>query len=575
MPDPDLILTLTGGLAAALVLGYLMHRLKVSPIAGYLLAGYVVGPYSPGIVVNHHLATQLADIGVILLMFGVGLHFDLKTLSGIMRRVVPGSLSQSLVTTLLGALTAMAFGLGMKAGLLYGLTLSVASTVAAVRVFSDAQRLHSPVGNRATAWLVVEDFFMVFVLILAPAVLGLGQHTGVDVVRDISVTIVKLASVILGTFLLGGRIVPWILMRVAATRSRELFTLCVLVSALGLAVGASTLFGISMALGALMAGMVVGRSEFSLRAATEALPMRDAFAVLFFVSIGMLFNPVGLLAAPSFFLATLALVLVGKPLVAGAVLILTGCSSRTTLILALALAQIGEFSFILAGVGGRLGLLEESTRNLLVAASIVSLILNPFYLKLAGVLETWLVRHPFLWRRLNRESEPVVDRDEDQGAGADRRRAVIVGYGPVGRTLGELLLEHGIEPTVIEMNHETVRRLKAKAVPALYGDASHGDVLRAAGAHRAGTLILSAPGIPTAADIIRQAREMNPGIRILVNTSFLGDGPALEAAGADIVLSGEEEVASAMCASVLRMMEADASFRFAGSVPPETGRGKG
>lgn len=573
MPDTGLILTLTGGLAAALVLGYVMCRLKVSPIAGYLLAGYVVGPYSPGLVVDHKVASQLADIGVILLMFGVGLHFDLKTLSGMMRRVVPGALSQSLITTLLGLLTAMAFGLGAKAGLLYGLTLSVASTVATVRLFSDAQRLHSPVGNRATAWLVVEDFFMVFVLILLPAVFGMGQHNGPEVVRDIGLTILKLGSVILGTFLIGGRIVPWILMQVAATRSRELFTLCVLVSALGLAVGASTLFGISMALGALMAGMVVGRSEFSLRAATEALPMRDAFAVLFFVSIGMLFNPAGLMAAPFFFLATLAVVLVGKPLVAGVVLSLMGCSSRNTLILALALAQIGEFSFILAGVGGRLGLLGESSRNLLVAASIVSLVLNPFYLRLAGVLETRLVRHPFLWRWLNRGGEPATDRDEGPVALADHRTAVIVGYGPVGRTLGELLREHGIEPTVIELNHETVMRLKARALPALHGDASHGDVLRAAGTHHAGTLILSAPGISTAADIIRQAREMNPGIRILVNTSFLGDAPALEAAGADVVLSGEAEVASAMCASVLRMIKEDASFRRDESMSPEAAGG--
>ncbi|MEI6564617.1 MAG: cation:proton antiporter [bacterium] len=556
MPNVDLILTLTGGLAAALFFGYLMHRLKISAIAGYLLAGIVVGPHTPGFIANRELASQMADIGIILLMFGVGLQFNFKKLAGVTRLVVPGALLQSLATAVFGTLVAMAFGLGVKAGIVYGLALSVASTVAMIRVFADARRLHTPTGNRATGWLVVEDLFMIFVLILLPAILGTGHHSVPVLIRECGMALLKITAVVAAAFLLGGRVIPWILRHVAATRSRELFTLTILVTALGIAVGASILFGISMALGALMAGMVVGRSDFSLRAATEALPMRDAFAVLFFVSVGMLFDPSRIFEAPAFGLATLAIVLLWKPLVAGTLMMVLGCPTRNALTLALALGQIGEFSFILAGAGSRMGLLSESTGNLLVVASILSLVLNPFYLRLADPAEAWLVRHPRLWRWLNRTAAPVEGEESDEPGKADRRRAVLVGYGPVGKTLADLLLEHAITPTVIEMNHDTITRLRTRAIAAVYGDASHAEVLRAAGTEQAGTLILSAPGIPTGAEIIRQARAMNPGIHILVNTSFLSECPVLETAGADEVFSGEAEVALAMCGSMLRRLGA-------------------
>lgn len=536
-----------------------MHRLKVSPIAGYLLAGIVVGPHTPGVVVNRELASQMADIGIILLMFGVGLQFNFRKLAGVTRLVVPGALLQSLMTTVCGILVALAFGLSVKAGVVYGLALSVASTVAMIRVFTETRRLQTPAGNRATGWLVVEDLFMVFVLILLPALVGEGQHSVAGLARQAGVAVLEIVAVIGAAFLLGGRVVPWILRHVAATRSRELFTLTILVTALGIAVGASTLFGISMALGALMAGMVVGRSDFSLRAATEALPMRDAFAVLFFVSIGMLFDPARLFEAPGFAAATVALVLLGKPFFAGALMIVLGCPTRNALTLALALAQIGEFSFILAAAGSRMGLLSESTGNLLVVASILSLMINPFMLRLADPLEAWLIRHPRLWRLLNRSAvsqEEAADAAEGHAATVERHRAVLVGFGPVGRSLADFLRENNIEPTVIEMNHDTIKHLRARSIPAVYGDATHAGVLKAAGMTRAATLILSAPGIPSAADIIRQARAMNPEIRILVNTSYLSELPVLEAAGADEVFSGEAEVASAMCASVLRRLGA-------------------
>lgn len=559
MPNFDLILTLTGGLAAALFFGYLMQRLKVSAIAGYLLAGVVVGPHSPGFTANSELAAQMADIGIILLMFGVGLQFNFRKLAGVAHQVVPAALLQSLATTLFGTLVAMAFGLGFKAGVIYGLALSVASTVAMIRVFSDAHRLHTPVGNRATAWLVVEDLFMVLVLILLPALLGLEPRPVPLVLRDCGLVLLKITVVVALAFLLGGRVIPWILRHVAATRSRELFTLTILVTALGIATGAAFLFGISMALGALMAGMIVGRSDFSLRAATEALPMRDAFAVLFFVSVGMLLDPLRIFEVPAFGLATLGLVLLGKPLVAATLMILLGGTTRHALTMALALAQIGEFSFILAGAGSRMGLLSSTTANLLVLASILSLILNPFLLRMAEPAEAWLVRHPRLWRKLNRFVVPEGDTLAGESEGvASVRRAVLVGYGPVGKTLADLLREHSITPSVIEMNHDTVRQLKALAIPAVYGDASHIEVLRSAGTGRAGTLILSAPGIPTAAEIIRKARSLNPGIQILVNTSYLSECPALEMAGADEVFPGEAEVATAMCGAILRRLGAGA-----------------
>src|SRR6516162_8812986 len=310
----DLLLTLTGGLAAALVCGYLTHRLGLSPIVGYLLGGIAVGPYTPGFVANRPLAEQLAEVGVILLMFGVGLQFHLKELLAVRRVALPGAIVQSTLATVLGAVVARAFGWSWTAGIVFGLALSVASTVVLVRVLTDAHDLHTPTGHIAVGWLVVEDLFTVIVLVLLPALFGERGAGGLPLA--LLLTALKIGLLVAVTFVLGGRLIPWLLGRVAATGSRELFTLTVLVVALGIAVGSATLFGVSMALGAFLAGMVVGRSEFSLRAATEALPMRHAFAVLFFVSVGMLFDPSYLLTAPGVVLATLGIILLGKPLAA-------------------------------------------------------------------------------------------------------------------------------------------------------------------------------------------------------------------------------------------------------------------
>src|SRR3989442_5760666 len=366
----DVILTLTGGLTAALALGYLTQRLGLSPLVGYLLGGIVVGPHTPGFVANQALAEQLAEIGVILLMFGVGLHFHLTELLAVRRVALPGAIAQSLVATVLGAVMARAFGWTLAAGIVFGLALSVASTVVLLRVLADHGDLHTPTGHIAVGWLVVEDLFTVLVLVLLPALFG-GQHAGLGhVPRALGLAALKLLALIAFTMLVGGRLIPWLLERVVETRSRELFTLTVLVVALGIAVGSALTFGVSMALGAFLAGMIVGQSEFSLRAASEALPMRDAFAVLFFVSVGMLFDPGALMASPRLLLATLAIVMLGKPIVALVIVTLLGYGSKIAIGVAIALAQIGEFSLILANVGDQLNILSSGATNLIVAVSI-------------------------------------------------------------------------------------------------------------------------------------------------------------------------------------------------------------
>lgn len=555
MHDIELILTLTCGLAAALVLGYVTHRLGLSPIVGYLLAGIAVGPNTPGFVADKHLAEQLAEIGVILLMFGVGLHFHLDELLAVRRIAIPGALGQSLVATGLGVVVALMFGWGWQAGVVYGLALSVASTVVLTRILADNNELHTPTGHIAVGWLVVEDLFTVLVLVLLPVLFGGGGAAGLPLA--IGIAVLKIGALVGLTFPVGGRVIPWLLNKVADTKSRELFTLTVLVVALGIAVGSALLFGVSMALGAFLAGMVVGRSDFSLRAAADALPMRDAFAVLFFVSVGMLFDPRGLIAAPDVAVATLAVVLLGKPVAAVALVLALGYPVRVALAVAVALGQIGEFSFILAALGATLKVLPDGATNALVAAAIVSISVNPLLYRAVGPIEAWAARRPRLWRLLTaRVRAPGGATPRAVDTADPRYRAVVVGFGPVGRTLVRLLRENGIEPAVIEMNLETVRALRSEGAVAVYGDAAHPDTLKEAGVARAGTLILSASGLKGAEEVVKLARELNPKIRVLARTAYLRERAGLRAAGSDEVYAGEGEVALAMAESVLRELGA-------------------
>jgi monovalent cation:H+ antiporter-2, CPA2 family len=561
MHNADLILTLTCGLGAALGLGYLTHRLGLSPIVGYLLAGIAVGPHTPGFVADKHLADQLAEVGVILLMFGVGLHFHLEDLLAVRRVAVPGALVQILVATALGAGVAAAFGWGWTAAVVFGLSVSIASTVVLTRVLGDRNELHTPLGHTAVGWLVVQDLFAVFVLVLLPPLLGAGGAGTAELAGLVGLAALKIAALVVVVLLVGGRVVPWLLKHVAAARSRELFTLTVLVVALGIAAGSAMLFGVSMALGAFLAGMVVGRSDFSLRAATDALPMRDAFAVLFFVSVGMLFDPALLPKAPGLVAATLAVVMAGTPLVTCAVVLALGRPVRSALGLGLALGQVGEFSFILVGLGKTLGALPDAAVQAVVAVAIVSISVNPLLYRLAGPLDRWVANRPRLARRLAARTR--LERAQVTAATASARddpryRAVVVGYGPVGRTLVRLLRENGIEPTVIEMNLETVRRLRAEGLAAVYGDANHLETLKEAGVGRAATLFLAASGLTGAEEVVRLARELNPAVRVVARSAYLRERPGLRKAGADEVYAGEGEVALALAESVLRALGATA-----------------
>lgn len=562
MHNLDLLLTLTGGLAAALILGYITHRIGLSPIVGYLLAGLVVGSRTPGFTADLHLAEQLAEVGVILLMFGVGLQFHLKELLDVRRVAVPGAIGQSLVATVLGIIAALLFGWSWSAGFVFGLAISVASTVVLVRVLSDNNDLHTPTGHIAVGWLVVEDLFTVVVLVLLPALFP--KHAGPDTAAAaasiplaLGLALVKIAALVAATFLIGGRMIPWLLNHIAATRSRELFTLTTLVVALGIAVGSAKLFGVSMALGAFLAGMVVGRSDFSLRAATEALPMRDAFAVLFFVSVGMLFDPEVLVDHPWITATTLAIVLVGKPLAAIAIVLYRGLPFRVAVAVGVALAQIGEFSFILARLGQDLGILPALANNVLIATAIVSISLNPLYYRMIDRVDAWAERRPKLWARLHSR----VRQEDVAVAGPAHARdlqhhAVIVGYGPVGQTVTLLLKQNDIQPTVVELNLSTVKRLRSMGIPAIYGDAQHLETLQQAGVATADSLILSSSGTRGSEEVIRRARALNPKIRVLARANYLLEQPELQKAGADAVFAGEAEVALALTEVILRELGA-------------------
>ncbi|MFM8952624.1 MAG: cation:proton antiporter [Planctomycetaceae bacterium] len=548
MHDIDLILTLTGGLTAALVLGYVTQQLRLSPIVGYLLAGVAVGPATPGFAADPALAEQLAEIGVILLMFGVGLHFHFRELLAVRHVAIPGALVQSGVATLLGAVAGRLLGWEWPTAIIFGGAISVASTVVLIRVLSDNRDLHTRTGHIAVGWLVVEDLLTVVALVLLPALLGPTALSAGGIATALALAAAKMVILVVMTVVVGGRVIPWVMERIAATRSRELFTLAVLVIALGIAVGSAKLFGVSMALGAFLAGMVVGRSEFSLRAASDALPMRDAFAVLFFVSVGMLFDPAALLRSPWAIAAALAIVLVAKPVAALAIVLALGYPRRVAAPVAVALAQIGEFSFILASLGAQLGVMPADAVNTLVATAIVSITLNPLLYRSIDAWDRWLVR------RL-----PAADQTGDEEPVADQtptQRAIVVGYGPVGQTVTQLLLDNDIEPTVIELNLDTVRRLKAFDVRAIYGDASRPEVLVEAGAEQAANVVLTSGTGSLDEEIIRRAKEINPGIHVLARAQYVRELPKLQRAGAEDVFAAEGEVALAFAVRILERLGA-------------------
>ena len=550
----DLILTLTGGLAAALVFGYFTQRVGLSPIVGYLLAGVAVGPNTPGFVANTHLAEQLAEVGVILLMFGVGLQFHVEELLAVRRVAIPGAVAQSVVATVLGAWLVQGFGWSPSSGILFGIALSVASTVVLIRVLADNNELHTRTGHIAVGWLVVEDLFTVIALVVLPLLFGRegGTH---GLGMALLLTAAKVAALVAFTAVVGTRVIPRVLDHVAAAHSRELFTLTVLVLALGIAVGSAVVFDVSMALGAFLAGLVVGRSDYALRAASEALPLRDAFAVLFFVSVGMLLNPAALMDSPALVSGTLGVVMIGKPLVAFLITWLMKYPFATSLSVAVALAQIGEFSFMLGNLGRELGLVTAEASNVLVAVAILSIVLNPIIFRAIKPIDRWLLERP-RWRRLLDRSQPS-DAEGMVPTPVDRaHRAIVVGYGPTGRTVTRLLKENGFEPTVVDLNVNTVRGLRDQGQRAVYGDATHRDTLVQAGAPQAANLVLTSAGMADGREVIRNAKELNPNIHVLARAPYLRDVQSLRDAGAEAVVSAEGEVGLALTEIIMHQFGA-------------------
>ena len=501
------------------------------------------------------LAEQLAEVGVILLMFGVGLQFHLHELLAVRRVAIPGAVAQSVAATALGAVIARAAGWDWSAGVIFGMALSVASTVVLVRVLADNHDLHTQAGHIAVGWLVVEDLFTVLALVLLPALFG-PSGGELPLWAALAWTAVKVSGLVAFTAVVGSRLIPRILDYIERTRSRELFTLTVLVLALGIAVGSAQIFSVSMALGAFLAGMVVGRSEYSLRAASEALPMRDAFAVLFFVSVGMLLDPAVLWEAPLLLAGALTVVLVGKPLVALIIVWAMGYPLRAVLTVSIALAQIGEFSFILATLGRELGVMTPEATNVIVATSIVSIVLNPLLYRAIGSVERWVASSPGLRRIADRSVLQTEAGTELQRPVDPDHRAIVIGYGPTGRTVVDLLRDNRIVPTVVDLNMDNIRALREREIEAVYGDATRPETLAAAGVKTSGSLILGSAGMANATEVIRAARGLNPRVRVLARASYLRELDGLKSAGADAVYSGEGEVALAFVEDILEALGA-------------------
>ncbi len=543
------------GLFAALVLGFLSQKLKLSPIVGYLVAGILVGPYTPGFVADPHLAAQLAEIGVILLMFGVGLHFDMGDLIAVKGIAIPGAIAQSLVATGLGTVVALFFGLSLGTGVVFGLALAVASTVVLIRGLSDNGILDTSHGHVAVGWLIVEDIFTVLVLVLLPAIpvaksaAGGTGATNILVVSGIAV--LKLIGLWVLILPIGGRVIPWLLSHVARSRSRELFTLTILVLAFSIAAGSAIFFDASVALGAFLAGMVVGKTKVSHQAAADVLPMRDAFAVLFFLSIGMLLDPLFIVSNPGFIGACLSVILLAKSIVACLVVILLGYSVRTALTVAVGLAQIGEFSFLLSQQAQSLNLMPQEGFSVIVTCALISITLNPMLFKAIDPVENWLRSRKRLWRMLNYQAEMKATVANVQTQTELLRRnssplAIVIGYGPVGQRVSTILRESHLQPVIVDLNVDTISNLISEGYLAVYGDGSHRDILMAAGVEKAKYLLVTVPDLASAIGIVTTAHDLNPKIKTLVRSRFLYAKSLLEDLGVSAICFEEEEVARAM-----------------------------
>lgn len=553
MHDISLITTIAFGFAAALFLGLIAKRCGMSPIVGYVLAGILAGPQTPGFVGDIAIASQLAEIGVIMLMFGVGLHFHLRDLLAVRAVAIPGALVQSAFATLACMWIAHELGWSWSEGIVLGIATSVASTVVLLRVLIDNGVLETSAGHAVVGWLIVEDLITVLVLVVLPALGANGAAGDGSVLASAAIALVKLVVLGLVVAVVGTRVVPWLLLRVARLRSPELFTLSVLTMSIAVATAAYAAFGVSMALGAFLAGMLVGQSKFSHQAGADMLPLRDAFAVLFFVSIGMLFDARVVLESPALVMAVVAVILVVKPCVAFAIVVARRYSLRTALMAAGALAQIGEFSFIVADVALTHELLPRQAHAVLVAGAIVSISINPFVFKWMLALEPFISRSKIWvrWFAHLADARGAEANAEFTRPVSSERFAIVIGHGPVGTAVTALVSKSGIEPVIVEMNVDTVSELQASGRKALFGDATRREILEQAGVEDATHVIITIPEPAVRLAIIAAVRELNPGIVILTRARFLAEQDSLRAAGASVVCCDEAGAASALVEALL------------------------
>jgi Kef-type K+ transport system, predicted NAD-binding component len=558
----SLITTVAAGLGLALILGSIASRLKLPALVGYLLAGIAIGPHTPGFVADTSIASQLAEIGVMLLMFGVGLHFSLKDLLAVRKIALPGAVAQIAAATVLALGVAMWWGWSLGGALVFGLCLSVASTVVLLKALENRGLLDTMNGRIAVGWLVVEDLAMVLVLVLLPplgAWLGNAETAptpGTSLWRTLLGTLAQVAAFIALMLIVGRRVFPWVLWQVARTGSRELFTLCVIAAAVSIAYVSSSLFGVSFALGAFFAGMVMRESEFSHRAAEESLPLRDAFAVLFFVSVGMLFDPRVLVEQPLQVLAVVGIIMVGKSLAAAALVLAFGYPLNTALTVSASLAQIGEFSFILAGLGAALGMLPVEGQSLILAGALISIALNP--LVFAGIepIQRWVLEHSELARKLHSRDDPLAELPMTTDRKYLSKQVVLVGYGRVGRRIASALDAHGIPYVVAEQNRELVEKLREAGIPAVSGNATDPAVLIQAHIADASLLVIATPETVEVRQMIETARTLNPGIETLVRSHNDEEAALLQKELVGRVFVGETELGDSMARHTLERLAA-------------------
>lgn len=556
--DVSLIATIAMGFGGALLFGFIAERVRMPALVGYLLAGILIGPYTPGIVADVAIAAQLSEIGVMLLMFGVGLHFSLDDLMAVRRIAVPGAVVQMGLATVLGMVISSWWGWSWGSGLIFGLSLSCASTVVLLKALEARGILDSMNGRIAVGWLVVEDLATVLVLVMMPPLAGvLGGEMAVPAEDSgpvwlmIGKTVLQVSIFIALMLVVGRRLMPWLLWQVARTGSRELFTLAVIAGAIGIAFGAAELFSVSFALGAFFAGMVMRESEFSHRAAQESLPLRDAFSVLFFVAVGMLFDPAVLMEEPLHVVGVVAIIIIGKSFAAMALVMAFRYPLNTALTVAASLAQIGEFSFILAGLGLSLKLLPEEAMSLVMAGALISIALNPFVFLMIQPLRRWLLKKSATARKLEHRQDPYAELPMSTERKYLQGQVVLVGYGRVGRRLATAMDERGIPYVIAEQNRELVESLRKSGLAAVSGNACDPEVLVQAHIARAAMLVVATPDLLDVRQMVTIARTLNPDIEVVLRSHSEEESRLLRNDEVGKVFFGEEELARGMAAHVL------------------------